>query len=591
MTEGLSSTADRRRPLWGCLKFTMMALGFFSIILNAVLLSQYLFSSERFSSTEEAKFVSSLEEKQASFSHQAQPKHGNNTLMMHGPLGFKPDGNPAHVPAPAPPSDLNMSLELARGGGFNLKLSDHLPLDRDIPDSRQPACMSITYDISTLPAASVLMVFYNEPFSTLMRSVHSVLNRTHPSLLQEIVLLDDGSDLADVAANGNGKLENYVKLLPKVRLVRSPKREGIVGARMRAIRASQADIFVVLDSHIEVQNQWLEPLVSRIREDPRRIVMPQVDGIDAENFRHIAGGIGCKLGFLWQLMEHSYEFHQMARLPPEQQNSQATDFQTSPTMAGGLFAADKKFFFSIGAYDEGFRYWGTENLEFSFRLWQCGGILECAPCSRVYHIFRKGGSGYSFPSDALIANKMRTLMWMDEYADLAWRVLGKPAVDYGEESLKKRREWRAQKQCKSFKWYMENVFSEADVVHLTDVPFLGRLKHNATGLCLDAGGQSFPGGHPALVRCEESHPSQDFMYFRKIGHVMPVRNDEACLTPKGNFDWCRATDVMWWDFEGGMLQNRSAGECLTVVRSKLTLVQCDPTTALQVRTPTDIPWR
>lgn len=367
-----------------------------------------------------------------------------------------------------------MPMELARGGGFNLQMSDHLPLDRVAPDSRHSACKTLEYDLDSLPAASVLMVFYNEPFSTLMRSVHSVLNRTPPPLLKEVVLLDDGSDLADVAAGGNGKLERYVKLLPKVRLLRSPKREGIVGARLRAIRAAEASIFVVLDSHIEVQNQWLEPLVSRIKQDRRRIVMPQVDGIDAETFEHIAGGIGCKLGFLWQLMEHSYESHQMQRLPREQQSHSPTDFQTSPAMAGGLFAADKEFFFSIGAYDEGFKYWGTENLEFSFRLWQCGGILECAPCSRVYHIFRKGGAGYSFPPKALTVNKMRTLLWMDEYADLAWRVLGRPNVDYGAESLKQRQEWRKQHNCKSFRWYMENVFPEADVVHLDDVPYLGK---------------------------------------------------------------------------------------------------------------------
>lgn len=40
----------------------------------------------------------------------------------------------------------------------------------------------------------------------------------------------------------------------------------------------------------------------------------------------------------------------------------------SPTMAGGLFAMERKYFYEIGAYDPGMEIWGAENLEISFRV-------------------------------------------------------------------------------------------------------------------------------------------------------------------------------------------------------------------------------
>ena len=46
-----------------------------------------------------------------------------------------------------------------------------------------------------MPSASVIMVFYNEAASVVLRTVHSVLNKSPPYLIHEILLYDDQSDL------------------------------------------------------------------------------------------------------------------------------------------------------------------------------------------------------------------------------------------------------------------------------------------------------------------------------------------------------------------------------------------------------------
>ncbi|XP_053374190.1 polypeptide N-acetylgalactosaminyltransferase 11-like, partial [Mercenaria mercenaria] len=343
---------------------------------------------------------------------------------------------------------------------------------------------------SDLPKASIIICFYNEAWSTLIRTVHSVLNRTPAQLLHEIVLVDDASELAHLQA----KLAEYLwSLHPNITLVRLPDRQGLIRARLYGAHVATGEVLVFLDSHCEVNKQWLEPLLAKVADSRRTIAIPVIDMINSGTFEYkesslVKGGFNWGMHYTWEHLPQDYFKDERSYIEPIE----------TPTMAGGLFAVNRQYFREKGEYDPGLDTWGGENLEISFRFWQCGGRLEIIPCSRVGHVFRQRRP-YGSPGggDSMLRNSVRVArVWMDDYIQYFFQVQPAAAsIDYG--NITARIDLRKKLECKPFQWYLriiypEQVIPDKDHGRSRNLPPKykakfkrgGPIKNKETGLCI-----------------------------------------------------------------------------------------------------------
>ncbi|XP_030846514.1 polypeptide N-acetylgalactosaminyltransferase 1 [Strongylocentrotus purpuratus] len=362
---------------------------------------------------------------------------------------------------------------------FNLLASDMIAFNRSLPDVRPQQCKSLVYP-EVLPTTSVIIIFHNEAFSALLRTVHSVINRSPRHLLKEIILVDDASTQEHLKVKLDDYISRHFHSSARVRIERLPTRSGLIRARIHGALNAIGDILTFLDSHCEVNVGWLEPLLAVIDKDRRNVVTPTIDVIDDNDLAYKGsdqlpqvGSFGWTMAFRWTAIQ-TMDLEEAKRNP--------TLPIRSPTMAGGLFSIDKGYFMELGMYDPGFQIWGAENIELSFKTWMCGGSLYTMACSHVGHIFRKfapySGMGSYFHRN----NKRLIEVWLGDarafYYKLHPDVL---RIDAGD--IQDQINLRKKLDCKSFDWYLDNVFPESPWPRKGSI--FGFIRNPDFNICLD----------------------------------------------------------------------------------------------------------
>ncbi|KRZ32377.1 putative polypeptide N-acetylgalactosaminyltransferase 10 [Trichinella pseudospiralis] len=404
----------------------------------------------------------------------------NYTQMMldRARRGVGEHGNPVKLPSSV--AEKAEFDRLYKTNGYSGWTSDKISLYRAIKDLRHEDCKRKSY-LRLLPSTSVILPFHNEHLSVLLRTVYTIVYRTPPELLLEVILVNDASTKPEL----NDILERHVqrKFPNLVRVIRAGsdgRREGLIRARLRGAAKASGQVLMFMDAHSEVGYNWLPPLLEPIKLHYRTVTCPFIDVIDCDTFAFRAQDEGARGSFDWK-------FH-YKRLPLLNKTG-AEPFE-SPVMAGGYFAISKRWFDELGRYDDQLMIWGAEQYELSFKLWQCHGRMIDIPCSRIAHIYRCKYAPFEDPGigNFLERNYKRVAeTWMDEYKEYLYLRLPRLRnVDPGD--LTKQREVRQRLKCNGFDWFMKNVmFDQPKHYPLVEPPDVmsGRIKNKRTGRCID----------------------------------------------------------------------------------------------------------
>ncbi|ESP05405.1 hypothetical protein LOTGIDRAFT_103227 [Lottia gigantea] len=367
---------------------------------------------------------------------------------------------------------------------INVYASDLIPVNRHVPDSRLPGCAALKYE-DELPTASVIIPFFNEWPSILLRTIYSVINRTPRHLLQEIILIDDASTMEILKDPLDEYIDTY---FPRglVRLTHLPTRVGLTKARTVGWKHATGDVIVIFDSHMEVNIDWIQPLLTEIKKNRKTVAMGVLDYVNRENFEYAYNnGYLTRYGFDWRL-EFFETFFRPDQIGPE-------DFSPRPgtVMVGAAFAIDRKYFSEIGGYDDGMKIWGGENLEMTWRVWLCGGRLVHLPCSHFGHIARS--QPYSFPGGRKAVtnynSKRAVEVWMGPFKRFVYESSPEMKdIDAGD--ISERLALKERLQCKNMTWFFHNIWPEL-AIYDENASAWGSSRNIGTNVCLDNNGYLF----------------------------------------------------------------------------------------------------
>lgn len=213
---------------------------------------------------------------------------------------------------------------------------------------------------------------------------HALLEQYLPSVIKyaagaEVIVADNASTDGSVAF----VKENY----PVVKIIQNTVNGGFAKGYNDALKNVEADIYCLLNSDVEVTENWLDPILKAFKEIPEAaIIQPKILDLLRQDHFEYAGAAG---GFLDR---YGYPFCRGRIFQAlEKDEGQYNDIKEIFWATGACMFIKREVFNSLGGFDEDY-FAHQEEVDLCWRAQNAGYKVYYVGASEVFHL---GGSTLS----------------------------------------------------------------------------------------------------------------------------------------------------------------------------------------------------
>ena len=269
-----------------------------------------------------------------------------------------------------------------------------------------------------------LNFFKNYTERSTSRVAIAILNYNTQQLLEDFLpsvsySSDDDIDIVLIDnASTDGSVEYVNKWFPEVKLIEYTNNYGYAEGYNRAIDKLNSEYIVLLNSDVQVEVNWLDPIINFLDENKDyAAAMPKILSFEEKESFEYAGACGGYIDFLAYPFCRGRVFNHL-----ENDEGQYDDIQSIFWASGAALVIRRSIYQNFGGLDKDY-FAHQEEIDLSWRLHNAGYKLAVIPESIVYHL---GGGTLNYNNEKKIflnfRNNMFTLFKNDTAFNLLWKL-------------------------------------------------------------------------------------------------------------------------------------------------------------------------